>query len=340
MPRNDRLLPSGAHVSAITHGAAIYRIVATFLLFVSLFVTAGADNVTAVEESYLDPVDAARDRKVPLKIYRVSSETPQPVILFSHGLGGSRDGNPYLGKHWASAGFVCVFIQHPGSDRDVWQSAAIRERMAALKRAASVVSSRDRCADVSFVIDQLERWNREEGHPLEGKLDLDRIGMSGHSFGAVTTMAVAGRRFPFRISFAEQRIDAFVAMSPQPGKGIPPDVAFGELDVPVLTMTGTQDDSPIDDSTTPELRREVFKSMPVGDKYELVFDGGHHFTFSDSDGLRARRRDPDHHPAIQQISLKFWQAYLKKDLAAKAWLQSAQPRKDCKLKSADVWQWK
>ena len=41
-----------------------------------------------------------------------------------------------------------------------------------------------------IVLDQLEEWNKDSKHELHGRLDLKHIGMSGHSFGAVTTQAV------------------------------------------------------------------------------------------------------------------------------------------------------
>ena len=41
--------------------------------------------------------DAARDRDIPLRIYLSTNTVPAPVILFSHGLGGSRTGSVFLG---------------------------------------------------------------------------------------------------------------------------------------------------------------------------------------------------------------------------------------------------
>lgn len=214
------------------------------------------------------------------------------------------------------------------------------KRLGALKNAASLKSSRDRLADVTFVIDQLDQWNRDKGHSLFGKLDLEHIGMSGHSFGAVTTLGVAGRKSFLGPAIREPRIDAFLAMSPQPGKGLSPEKAFAGIDRPMLCMTGTNDDSLIDPRVTPQSRQLVFKALPAGDKYQLVFDGGHHFTFSDADGLRRRKRDPKHHPAIQKVSVKFWKAYLEDDTSAKKWLQSDAAKSDGTLKRADIWQWK
>ncbi|MCS7470506.1 acetylhydrolase [Stieleria sp. ICT_E10.1] len=299
-----------------------------------------AQTPPGIKQIDFEPLDPKRDRKVPVRVYLPEQATAQPVVLFSHGLGGSREGNPYLGQHWAGAGFVAVFIQHAGSDRDVMKNVPLRDRFKTLKNAASYKSARDRLDDVSFVIDQLEQWNQTQDHPLFGELDLEHIGMSGHSFGAVTTLGVAGQQSFFGRKVEEPRLDAFLAMSPQPGKGPPPEKAFAQLDRPLLCMTGTRDDSPIDPTVTPESRQLVYKALPAADKYHLVFQDGNHYTFSDARGLRRRDRNPKHHPAIQKISVKFWQAYLLDDADAKSWLQSDAAHTDGTLDPADMWQWK
>ena len=43
-----------------------------------------------------------------------------PLVVFSHGIGGSRRGYSYLGQHWASHGVASLHLQHIGSDRNVW----------------------------------------------------------------------------------------------------------------------------------------------------------------------------------------------------------------------------
>ncbi|TVS18351.1 MAG: hypothetical protein EA424_11050 [Planctomycetaceae bacterium] len=43
------------------------------------------------------------------------------------------------------------------------------------------------------VLDRLAEWNAAADHALAGRLDLHRVGMSGHSFGAQTTQAVSGQ---------------------------------------------------------------------------------------------------------------------------------------------------
>lgn len=105
-------------------------------------------------------------------------------------------------------------------------------------------------------------------------------------------------------------------------------------------MTGTKDGSPIDPRLKPASRREVYNALPPGDKYQLVFEGGEHFAFGDSGGFKARQRNPRHHPAIQKISVRFWDAYLKGDEKARAWLQSDAPREAGDLHAKDVREWK
>ncbi|MCA9051907.1 MAG: dienelactone hydrolase [Planctomycetaceae bacterium] len=292
-----------------------------------------------MSELRFEPVDASRSRPVPVKVYLSQGEDPLPVILFSHGLGGSRENNAYLGSYWAAAGYSAVFMQHPGSDEDVWKSAVAGRRFSALKAAASALSSRERFADVPFVIDQLEAWNRQTGHELHGRLNLERIGMSGHSYGAVTTLALAGQKYAFNRTYSDPRIGAFLAMSPQPGRLPDTQAVFGHLTQPILCMTGTKDGSPIDPTLKPSDRRTVYTALPAGDKYQLVLKDAEHMAFGDS-RLGNRQRNPKHHTAIQQISLTFWNAYLKDDLAAKRQLQSAQLITDVGLDTADVWEWK
>ncbi len=294
----------------------------------------------AIRELRFETTDEVRSRPVPVKVYFVDTASAKPVVLFSHGLGGSRENSVYLAHHWARSGYVAVFMQHSGSDENVWKDVPLRERLAAIRNAASLQSSRDRIADVSFVIDQLELWNQESQHPLKGKLDLDRIGMSGHSFGGRTTAAVMGQRFLFNRQFTEPRLDAFLIFSPAVSRGQKAAAAFGQITAPVMCMTGTDDNSPLDPQVTPESRRDVYAAMPKGDKYELVFDGGTHMAFSDRPIRRGEKRDPRIHPAIQKVSTAFWDAYLKNQAKSKAWLQSDHPKRDAGLSENDIWQWK
>lgn len=112
---------------------SLFRMIIMLLLLTPFSYLAAVDTI---HELLFEPIDGKRDREVPVKIYIGQSGTPQPVVLFPHGLGESHENNAYLGKYWAAAGYVTVFMQHPGSDVEVWKSVQIGKRMSAIKSAA------------------------------------------------------------------------------------------------------------------------------------------------------------------------------------------------------------
>lgn len=70
-----------------------------------------------VEIVYGEWVDPARGgRIVPYKAYVPAGPGPFPTVLHSHGLGGSREASAYILEPLATAGFLVVALQHPGSD--------------------------------------------------------------------------------------------------------------------------------------------------------------------------------------------------------------------------------
>lgn len=266
--------------------------------------------------------DASRSREIPIRVYLSDDVKSAPVVLFSHGLGGSREGSSYLGRHWAQRGYAAVFLQHPGSDDSVWKDTRPLLRKRALKRAASFENFQLRAEDVKAVLNQLTAWSNDANERLYNRLDLKRVGMSGHSFGAVTTQALSGQNFALGKSFTDTRILAAVVMSPSaPRRKKSTDNAFGGVTIPWLLMTGTLDDAPIGDIDAAS-RLEVFPALPPRDKYELVLFDAEHFAFTDSLGVdKTHQRNPNHHRVILALSTAFWDAYLRGDTAAKDWLQ-------------------
>lgn len=289
----------------------------------------------------LEFTDAARKREIPLRVYLpTESNKPVPVVLFSHGLGGSRENLPYLGQHWSARGYAAVFVQHSGSDESVWKDQPLGKRMAALQQAAGAQNFLLRVKDIPAVLDQLDRWNQQAGHAFAGKFDLTKVGMSGHSFGAVTTQAVSGQQFGrgLFVSYTEPRIKAAIAFSPSSPRAGDVKQAFGSVKIPWLLMTGTHDVSPIGEQSA-ESRLEVYPALPPGGKYELVFDKAEHSFVSDRalPGEKLKR-NPNHQPAISAITTAFWDAYLLDNSAAKTWLDGPAPKK--LLEKDDRWQLK
>lgn len=285
--------------------------------------------------------DPARRRDLPLRIRVPEGDGPCPVVIFSHGLGGSREGGDAWGSAWRAVGLLVVHVQHPGSD-----TPALRSGPAAWRDAVSPQQLAARVADVKFVLDEIAR---RRDQPVWSRARADAIGMSGHSFGAQTTQALAGQRIASQpAELAEPRIKAFIAFSPSLARRDPstPAEQFGSVTRPMLCITGTLDGDPLGGSSvTPQTRREVYGGLPAGHKAMLVLDGADHMTFGGNDehrirfaGLFKRRaalteeREPAHHALVARITTQWWRAQLLGDRAAADAL--AQPEG---LAEGDVW---
>lgn len=282
-----------------------------------------AADVTTIRQTWHD---AARSRDVPVLIYLPAGTAAEPAIVFSHGLGGSRDGYRYLGKYWAEHGFASVHLQHLGSDTAVWAEAKGNPMTALRAAAANPLNAINRCKDVSFAIDQLTALNADPHSPLHGRIDIHHLGMAGHSFGAYTTMAIAGRSAVGAgksISLADPRILAAVAMS-EPAVKNPANAtaAYDPVHIPVFELTGTKDDSPIGETRAAD-RRIGFDHLVHAPAYLAIFNGGDHMLFSGRERFgRAFPNDDRDHTLIQQTTTEFFDAYLRNDAAAQAKFQN------------------
>ena len=74
-----------------------------------------------LEESHAIYIESSNEgRVISLLISFPKKRGLLPVILFSHGLGGSRNGYKYVRAHWTARGYATIFLQHPGSDESLF----------------------------------------------------------------------------------------------------------------------------------------------------------------------------------------------------------------------------
>lgn len=111
-------------------------------------------GVVVVDHDWVDPV---RSRAVPARLYLPSAapDAALPPLVFSHGIGGSREGYSYLGTYLASAGIATLHVQHVGSDRRLWWQGAPFGVVDRLRQAAMEVEARARVDDIRFALDQM-----------------------------------------------------------------------------------------------------------------------------------------------------------------------------------------
>jgi predicted dienelactone hydrolase len=310
-----------------------------YLYNLSLIAEVNQSN-NGIIEQHDEIFDENRDRKIPIKIYYKKSNSPQPIIIYSHGLGGSRNNNRYLGTFWSKHEYICIFIQHTGSDEKVWKDSPPTQRLQNLRNATKPKYAILRFQDVPATIDQLFIWNKSKKHLLSQKMNLKKIGLCGHSYGALTTLALAGQQYPQKMNFLDKRISAFFAMSPKPIRGYSARESFSHITSPILIMTGTKDLSPVDKSLKASDRLKVYQNLPKGDKYQLNLYGAQHHAFGDRRLSIFKSHNKVHHRYIQQISTKFWDVYLKDLKVSKKWLQLPKPITSPKLHTQDTWDWK
>jgi predicted dienelactone hydrolase len=276
--------------------------------------------------------DAARNRDVPVKIYMPAEDGHRhPLVVFSHGLGGDREAAVYLGKYWSDHGYVSVHVQHPGSDRKVWEPVAtqgmnaIKEQM---NSAVNLQSFMGRIGDIKFVLDELEKRNASDPQ-LRGKLDLSKIAIAGHSYGAGTSLTMAGQMYGNnrrQMNFADPRIKCAIYLSPPVNlRGRTAEEVFGNIKIPGMVLTGTLDDSPLSRNSAAD-RRIPFDGMRAPEQYLVNFEGADHMIFNGR-----RRGDPHPHDdlhmrQIERLTTAFLDAYLRGDAREKQWLTSEAPK--------------
>lgn len=304
---------------------------------------AGAQNPPALvaDETWHD---AARMRDVPLRIRwpQADGSAATPMVLFSHGLGGTREGGAVWGEAWSRAGFVVVHLQHAGSDlAAVRASARSFSDKAGLRAAGSAEQLLARLRDVVFVLDQITQRHAARQDRWAG-VRPNGVGMSGHSFGAHTTLGMAGQRYPAFDGIAEPRLASFIALSPTVPAVGDARRAFERLTRPLLSITGTRDQDVVGNGATPDKRMAVFAALPQGDKAHLVLRDADHMTFGGQVGGHAEIMARDqatrdlqsaHHALVAAITSDWWRATLLGDADARRRLQAP-----AGLLSGDLWE--
>lgn len=247
--------------------------------------------------------DERRARQFYVDIHQPETLTSEnvPVIIISHGLASRPEDFSKWANHLASYGYVVAMPQHPGSD--------LQQTKDFLEGYSRQIFLRnefiDRPLDISYTIDELERRNNRY---FGGRLDLDNVGVAGHSFGGYTMLAVAGATPDFErlkeicnldigdlntalllqcralnlprkeYNFRDERVKAVFVVNPV-NSGIFSSESLGKIDIPVFISAGSYDPA------TPFIFEQAvsFPRLNVPDKYLQLQEGQAHVDFSQLD---------------------------------------------------------
>ena len=309
----------------------------------------GSHKVATIEYAAL--VDSKRSsRSVPIKVHLPDGAGPFPIVVLSHGGGGNWDSNFAQAHHLASYGYAVLCVEHIGSNTKIFKkSIFIKRNLAEMTHNADEVLTRPR--DISFAIDCATDWNKNEPQ-FKGKLDLERIGVLGHSFGSYTTLAVVGARPALRwltpnpsgdlpASASEQgsgdlesalgpdlqdaRVDAGVALSVQgPGEPFFIESSYKTIAKPVLGITGSKDDQQQNPASN---RRRFIALAPPGLATFVWLPNVDHLAFSDPEGSTGRglysSTRADAQPVSRAATLLFFESVLRGNAQAAARINAA-----------------
>jgi len=174
-----------------------------------------------------------------------------PTLMVIHGWAGWARVHASIVDHFVGRGFAVAMFDHPGRlsfDLNDWR-----------KRAAAA-------------IDTLEKANAEKGSGLDGRLDMGRFGLLGHSYGGSTTMALAG---------LDPRIRVAVALAP--GTALLTKPQFNKqthgVSVPLLVIAAEYD------GLCPAnlFARPAYEACPAKQKLYVEIARAEHFNFADID---------------------------------------------------------
>jgi pimeloyl-ACP methyl ester carboxylesterase len=199
---------------------------------------------------------------------RVSTPTTGdhlPVIVFSHGFGESMNSYDPLVDHWATGGFAVVQPTHldsrtlnvtPDDPRypEIW---------------------RLRVEDLTRVLDHLDGIEH---------LDLDRVAVAGHSWGAQTASMLLGARVAGGPDRSDPRVKAGVLLAvPGTGEDLTPFAAenfsfmrpdFAHMTTPALIVAGDKDQSALT-TRGPEWFTDAYFLSPAPKSLLTLFGAEH-----------------------------------------------------------------
>lgn len=246
-------------------------------------------DVDIAEETFVDETRAADgavdstdspSRTLATRIKYPLAPGPFPLIVFAHGLTGSPDNFDEMTTQWAAAGYVVAAPAFPLTNGTVPD---------AYKNLADIANQP---GDVSFVIDNVLALAADDQSPLYGRVDIETIGLSGHSFGAGTTFGTV-----YGTCCQDPRIDAAIILA-----GFNP---FGDnmdftRELPILIVHGDNDpvlNVALDDAIYPLL---------AGPKWYVTFLGADHSLGFDNPAAQQ-------HALLEQITSEFWNGTLGAD---------------------------
>ena len=233
---------------------------------------ASAGNIPEFFPSHLNYILTNSYKEIPL----IESDSLFPILIFSHGITGSRHLHQVMYEYLASRGYVVIAPDHSyDANITIFPNLNYADYRSDITGHPDSVHIRSmqmntRAKDISFIIDQIQKlYSGEIKSSLSGKLNLDRIAVGGHSYGGATATLASDIDSRIKTCFV---LDSWI--SP-----IPDQTIRNGIHIPFLFMgrpTWEGSDYPGNYPTLDSLMAN--SSNP---KYRLIIKESQHLDFSD-----------------------------------------------------------
>jgi predicted dienelactone hydrolase len=256
---------------------------------------------------------------------------PYPLLVFSHGYGGSGIGHVFLTEPLAARGWIVVAPDHhdkfswvrirSGYNRDLDRQAFWRD---ALTIAGSGPDNRIkylyRLDEMKLVLDRML-----ECRPFAGLIDRKRIAVGGHSFGGYTALGLCGTIEGRR----DGRIKAVLLFSTGAGGYLFTQRELAEVNIPSMYFLGEREGGQLRGTRTmTDLADKVYRNLPPP-KYFLEIKGANHFSFNNRFIENHRTwllsESEERFRVIRRYSIAFLEKHVAGEKAANSVLEQRDP---------------
>ena len=206
------------------------------------------------------------------------------VLFYEHAWMGHRGENLFQVEDLASEGFVVIAIDHPGQSRRILHpdgSVVLGQLpefpdLSTLNAVSAFEDLAERCLatrdqELVRVRDALSRGTLPS---LTGKLDLDRMGIFGFSFGGTTAIRECARHSFFQ---AGANLDGFFLGESAPDGPF----LFMDEEMPAWLATPPQDSETAEQTLVRRSELRILKSLQGTNHERMILDGTMHESFSD-----------------------------------------------------------
>jgi predicted dienelactone hydrolase len=279
-------------------------------------------------------IDPKTQRQLSIRIQLPKEKKKSSLIIYSPGLGSGLSNGQSWCEAWVKAGHVVVTISHPVTNDVIWDT----EKTTFTNRLQQSLAGPQydlRVLDCKFMITELLKGSQssllvkggivQDDFKLEDYIDPERIGIAGHSYGALTVQSICGQG---GVHLIDHHIKAAIAFSP--GSMTESSAKkMASVKIPFFCIMGDHDNQVTFKKGLEKMtlgmplakRRWVYDNLPRGARQLWIVSPADHMTFAGQtvDEQSFSRDIPvgikgesDTWERINQVTTLFWNYHLLK----------------------------